>query len=80
MEGFSTFGEAMELFRRVNCIGNQNCIFIGYKDFAKNAYATGAVAGLTGVLGGMIAGSSMNYADQMSNNLYNYGGYLVNET
>lgn len=36
METFNTLDKVKELFKNVNCIGNENCYFAAYKDPAKN--------------------------------------------
>lgn len=37
MEGFNTLEKVKELFGKANCIGNENCYFVAYKDAAKNS-------------------------------------------
>lgn len=37
MEEFSTLEKVKELFNKVNCIGNENCYFVAYKNAAKNS-------------------------------------------
>lgn len=37
MEEFNTLEKVKELFNNANCIGNENCYFVAYKDAAKKA-------------------------------------------
>lgn len=36
MEEFNTLEAVKELFNKVNCVGNENCYFVVYKDTSKN--------------------------------------------
>jgi len=80
MENFDTYEKAMNLFAEVNCVGEQNCIFVGYKDIGKNIYATGIVAGVAGIFASTVADIVMNELDEKINELNKYSGYLVNQT
>lgn len=37
MEQFNTIEKVKELFDKANCVGNENCYFVAYKDAAKNS-------------------------------------------
>lgn len=37
MEEFNSLEKVKELFSKANCIGNENCYFVAYKDVAKNS-------------------------------------------
>lgn len=69
MEEFNTLDKCLELFKSVNCIGNENLIFFTYKDAAK-ATGTATMFGAVGALaGGMVSGME-----------YPYDGLLINKT
>ena len=63
---FSTIQGVYELFRSVNCVGQNNCFFAAYINIS-----TGPLLG--GAVGGMIAG--MEAAQK-----YQCDGYLINQT
>ncbi len=66
MNEFDTIEKCLELFKSVNCIGNNNCIFVTYKDTSKSV-------GPSAVLGGA-AGSMVNGME------YPYDALLINQT
>ena len=61
MNNFKTYNEVLELFRNKNCIGNENTIFITYKDGTQD----GIKAGTAGLLGGAFAGAIGAFAAGM---------------
>ena len=70
MEEFNTIEKCLELFKSVNCIGNENLIFFTYKDTAKSAGTAAMLGGAVGALAsGMINGAE-----------YPYDGLLINKT
>ncbi len=70
MTQFSTYENALGLFRSVNCAGNVNNIFIAYKNTSTAGSAFGAV-------GGMVAAM----ADAASQNVFRSNdGFLFNQT
>lgn len=70
MEEFNTIEKCLELFKSVNCIGNENLIFFTYKDTAKSAGTAAMLGGAIGaVASGMIDGAE-----------YPYDGLLINKT
>ena len=83
IENIKTLGNALELFRTKNWIGNDNCIFLAYKDNS----ADGAKAGAAGVLGGAIGGAIGAFAAGMEQGMNAkelglgvYAGLLINQT
>lgn len=70
MEEFNTIEKCLELFKNVDCIGNENLIFFAYKDTAK---ATSTAGMLGGAIGAFAAGM-VNGAE------YPYDGLLINKT
>ena len=70
MEEFNTIEKCLELFKSVNCIGEENCIFVTYKDATRSTGPTGMLGGAVGAFaGGMINGME-----------YPYDGLLINKT
>lgn len=70
MEEFNTIEKCLELFKSVNCIGNENLIFFAYKDTAKSAGPSVMVGGAIGAFaGGMVNGAK-----------HPYDGLLINKT
>ncbi|MBP3801914.1 MAG: hypothetical protein J6I85_07860 [Clostridia bacterium] len=70
MEEFNTIEKCLELFKSVNCIGNENLIFFTYKDTSK---AIGPSVMLGGAVGAF-AGGYVNGAE------HPYDGLLINKT
>ena len=74
MEQFSTYEKAWNLFKSVNCIASQNCIFLAYKNFAKTSSTAGM---LGGAVGGMIGAM----AESASSNIFRSSdAFLINQT
>ena len=70
MEEFNTIEKCLDLFKSVNCVGNENLIFFAYKDTAKS---TSTASMLGGAIGSFAAG--------MANAInYPYDGLLINKT
>ncbi len=60
MEEFNTYEKAEDLFRRVDGLGENNCIFLSYTDTAKYMKSNGFLVtiGVVGcVIGGIMAGA-----------------------
>ena len=69
MNQYDTLEKCMELFKTVNCIGNENNIFVAYKDTAKAAGPSVMFGAVGGLAGGMVNGME-----------YPYDGLLINQT
>ena len=69
MEEFNTIDKCLELFKSVNCIGEENLIFFAYKDAAKAAGPATMFGAAGGLVGGMVNGME-----------YPYDGLLINKT
>ena len=76
MEEFNTIETAMELFRRVNGLGVNNCIFICFTDTSSEAMKYGAFGAVGGAVGAIAAFSS-GAVDGMNKKS---DGYLINWT
>ena len=78
---FKTWEGAVNLFRSVNCIGRENCIFLTFI----NGGRAGAKYGVAGGIGGLV-GAGIAYAVTSSipkgliQELENYEGLLMNQT
>ena len=83
MNNFKTYNEVLELFRNNNCIGNENCIFITYKDGTQDGMKAGTAGLLGGAVGGAIgafaAGMATEY-DEILAGLGTYAGLIINQT
>ncbi len=69
---FNTLEEAMEIFRKVNCVGSDNCIFTIYKDPNVDA----AKYAMFGAVGGAIAAMSSGPQEWLEKEQ----AFLVNQT
>jgi len=67
MYEFNTLENVRELFSRVNCVGNENCYFVAYKDLTKNTMGMG-----NSFVNGMINGMKYPY-DALLINQNEYG-------
>lgn len=83
MNNFKTYNEVLELFRNYNCIGNENCVFVTYKDGTQD----GIKAGTAGLLGGAFAGAIGAFAagmdvqyDEILAGFGTYAGLIINQT
>lgn len=72
---FKTIEGAMEIFRNLNCIGNDNCIFVTFKDTNREGFKYGAL----GAVGGAIAGAAA-FSNGMLNGIEGFDGLLINCT
>ena len=70
MEEYNTIEKCLELFKSVNCVGNENLIFFAYKDTAKAAGPSVMLGGAVGAF----AGGVVNGAE------YPYDALLINKT
>ena len=80
---YSTYENAIELFRQVNCVGEQeNCIFGAFKDVSKGASLYTGVIGNTfgGVIGGVVGDLIGENIEVRQNKLNKYTWYLINQT
>ena len=67
---YNTYEEVNEIFRKVNCIGNDNCFFVTYK----NPNSTSAA--MFGAVGGLVSGM----ANAMSDDIEKSEGFIINLT
>ena len=72
---FKTIEGAMEIFRNLNCIGNDNCIFVTFKYTNREGFKYGAL----GAVGGAIAGAAA-FSNGMLNGIEGFDGLLINCT
>ena len=80
MNDFKTFDGAFELFRGVGSVGNENCIFVTYKDTGRDGMKYGLMGALGGAAGGAIAGAA-SFMNGMADGLNkNFDGLLINQT
>ena len=70
MNEFDTIEKCMELFRTIGCLGNENNIFVAYKDCSKT---TGPSSFFGGAVGGFVNGME-------EGRNYPYDGLLINQT
>lgn len=76
MEEFNSIESVTELFRRINCVGEENCFFISY---VNNNMGDASMIG--GILGGAIGGAIGAAIDSKNNaTIFNCKGFLVNQT
>ena len=73
---FKTIEGAMEIFRNLNCIGNDNCIFVTFKDTNREGFKYGAL----GAVGGAIAGAAASFSNGMLAGIQGFDGMLINLT
>lgn len=75
MEEFNTLESVRQLFKSINCLGEENCFFISFINNTSNATLVG------GILGGAIGGAIGAVIDSTSNtSTCNCKGFLVNQT
>lgn len=72
---FKTYEEALDLFRKVNCIGDDNCIFVTYKDPNINSTKYALFGAVGGAIGAMAA-----FTNGMVEGLEGCDGLLINQT
>ena len=73
---FKTLEGAMEIFKSLNCIGNENCIFVTFKDTNREGLKYGAL----GAVGGAIAGAAASFSNGMLAGIQGFDGMLINLT
>ena len=73
---FKTLEGAMEIFKSLNCIGNENCIFVTFKDTNREGLKYGAL----GAVGGAIAGAAASFSNGMLEGIQGFDGMLINLT
>lgn len=77
MNDFKTIEGVFELFKSVGALGNENCIFVTYKDASRE----GMKYGLMGAVGGAVAGAAVSFISGMADGLNkNFDGLLINQT
>ena len=83
MEEFNSLDKIVYLFRSVNCMGNENCYFICYKDTTAEGMKAGVIGGAiggAGLIGGAIASAVMSANSGNVSILEKFDGYLINWT
>ena len=73
---FKTIDGAMEIFKSLNCIGNENCIIVTFKDTNREGFKYGAL----GAVGGAIAGAAASFSNGMLEGIQGFDGMLINLT
>lgn len=73
---FKTNEGVTEIFRSMGCLGNDNCFFVTYKDYAKNTLPIVVAGGLGGAVAAAAAGAAQT-ANQKD--LSQYEGLLINQ-
>ena len=75
---FKTIEGATAIFKSVNCIGSENCIFVAFKDTKKDTSVGGMLGGAVGAFaGGMVRG--MNESEKLKE-AAGASAWLVNQT
>lgn len=77
---FKTNEGVVELFKSINCIGNENCFFITFKDTNREGIKYGLMGGAAGTLGGAIAGAASSFSSGFLDGIENYSGFIINAT
>lgn len=81
MEKFNTIDKARSLFESKNFVGNDNCIFLAYRDTTKESMKYGALGGvLGGAIGGAIVGAVVAFSQGAVEGMQKADGYLINST
>ena len=81
MEKFDTIEKAIELFNSKNLLGNENNIFLAYRDTTKEATKYGVLGGvLGGAVGGAIVGAIAAFSEGALEGMQKADGYLINST
>ena len=73
---FKTQEGVMEIFRSVNCIGNENCFFVTYKNPNREGAKYGLIGGALGASIAAVAASSIAAAESVQD----YEALLINQT
>ena len=72
---FKTLEGAMEIFKSLNCIGNENCIIVTFKDTNREGFKYGAL----GAVGGVV-GAAASFSNGMLEGIQGFDGMLINLT
>lgn len=81
MEKFDTIEKAIGLFNSKNLLGNENNIFLAYRDTTKEATKYGVLGGvLGGAVGGAIVGAIAAFSEGALEGMQKADGYLINST
>lgn len=73
---YRTYEGVMEIFRSLNCIGNDNCTFLTFKNNTKDSLKYGAF----GAVGGILMSNTPSSSNSAINGLENADGLLINQT
>ena len=81
VDDISTYQGAIDIFRKVNCVGQDNCIIGAVVDTSKSAGFTGAMMGnALGPVGYVVGGVLGRERDQKTSRIYDYFFALLNFT
>ena len=81
VDDISTYQGAIDIFRKVNCVGQDNCIIGAVVDKSKSAGFTGAMMGnALGPVGYVVGGVLGRERDQKTSRIYDYFFALLNFT
>ena len=80
MEEFNTIESAEELFRSVDGLGENNCIFTCIMDTNREGLKYGAMGAIGGAIGGAIAGAAAFSQGMIDGMNRKSDGYLINWT
>ena len=84
LEDFDTYEKITNCFGRINALGNNNCIFMGFVDTSKNiitsTIAGNVIGGIAGDITHIVTYATLESIDRSMNELYNYHAILINET
>lgn len=82
MGDISTYENVLEMFKQINCEGQENTIFVAIKDISKGARANGIIAGqaLGGTIGYTIGSIIGETIEKRTSKLNNYLFLLINRT
>ena len=72
---FKTIDGAMEIFKSLDCIGNENCIFVTFKNTNREGFKYGAL----GAVGGVV-GAAASFSNGMLEGIQGFDGMLINLT
>lgn len=72
---FKTNDGVMEIFKNLNCIGNENCFFLTFKDTNREGFKYGALGAVGGVIGAAAA-----FATGVVEGIEGFDGLLINAT
>lgn len=72
---FKTNEGVIEIFKSLNCIGNDNCFFVSFKDTNREGFKAGALGAVGGALGAAAA-----FATGVVEGIEGFDGLLINAT